>query len=206
MINASPSSPCLGRRQGPSFILSGGADGEVCVWGPMEVSSFGRAEGDRHLDRDEEVVGRYKCKQRLTGHHRSAVCVSSGRLEVVTGHEDGEPQHFFINVLASCPLARASAPTPRKWRAASFEGTHELGCLRTERFREADIASTTTGTVIVWWTATGMITMKSKVHSGPVRQLQFDATKVCRDCVLRGRDAQDVRVRPHAGFRRSSRC
>ncbi|CAM9361466.1 unnamed protein product [Ascophyllum nodosum] len=165
-------------HSGPSFILSGGADGEVCVWGPMEVSSFGRAEGDRHLDRDEEVVGRYKCKQRLTGHHRSAVCVSSGRLEVVTGHEDGEPQHFFINVLASCPLARASAPTPRKWRAASFEGTHELGCLRIERFREADIASTTTGTVIVWWTATGMITMKSKVHSGPVRQLQFDATKV----------------------------
>lgn len=34
------------------------------------------------------------------------------------------------------------------------------------------------GTVIVWWASTGLIMMKSKVHDGPVRQLQFDATKV----------------------------
>ena len=34
------------------------------------------------------------------------------------------------------------------------------------------------GTVIVWWASTGLIMMKSKVHRGPIRQLQFDATKV----------------------------
>lgn len=34
------------------------------------------------------------------------------------------------------------------------------------------------GTVVVWWASTGLIMMKSKVHAGPVQQLQFDATKV----------------------------
>lgn len=34
------------------------------------------------------------------------------------------------------------------------------------------------GTVVVWWASTGFIMMKSKVHAGPVQQLQFDATKV----------------------------
>lgn len=34
------------------------------------------------------------------------------------------------------------------------------------------------GTVVVWWASTGLIMMKAKAHEGPVRQLQFDATKV----------------------------
>lgn len=34
------------------------------------------------------------------------------------------------------------------------------------------------GTLVVWWASTGLIMMKSKAHGGPVRQLQFDATKV----------------------------
>lgn len=36
------------------------------------------------------------------------------------------------------------------------------------------------GTVVVWWASTGLIMMKSKVHAGPIQQLQFDATKVRR--------------------------
>lgn len=35
-------------------------------------------------------MARYECKRRLAGHHRSATCVSYGRLELVSGHEDGE--------------------------------------------------------------------------------------------------------------------
>ncbi|CAN0308989.1 unnamed protein product, partial [Ectocarpus sp. 12 AP-2014] len=71
---------------------------------------------------NEDELERYECKRRLAGHYRSATCVSYGRLELVSGHEDG--------------------------------------------------------TVVVWWASTGLIMMKSKVHSGPIRQLQFDATKV----------------------------
>lgn len=39
---------------------------------------------------DEDELGRYESKRRLTGHYRSATCVSYGRLELVSGHEDGE--------------------------------------------------------------------------------------------------------------------
>ncbi|CAM9423819.1 unnamed protein product, partial [Discosporangium mesarthrocarpum] len=92
-----------------SFLISGGADGDVRVWGP------GR-------DKTVEDFGGYVCQRRLASHQHPATCVSYGRLELVSGHEDG--------------------------------------------------------TIIVWWATTGLIMMTSRVHRGPVRQLQFDATKV----------------------------
>ncbi|CAM9770934.1 unnamed protein product, partial [Laminaria digitata] len=109
---------------GASFILSGGADGDIRLWGVARVSKFAKAGNTRDNSNkdDDSEVGRFECQRRLTGHQRSATCVSYGRLELVSGHEDG--------------------------------------------------------TVIVWWASTGLIMMKSKVHGGPVRQLQFDATKV----------------------------
>ncbi|CAM9114367.1 unnamed protein product [Scytosiphon promiscuus] len=107
---------------GASFILSGGADGDIRLWGAGNSSKFTKASENRANVDDEEELGRYECKRRLAGHYRSATCVSYGRLELVSGHEDG--------------------------------------------------------TVVVWWASTGLIMMKSKVHGGPVQQLQFDATKV----------------------------
>eukprot|EP00903_Cladosiphon_okamuranus_P006314 g6190.t1 len=107
---------------GASFILSGGADGDIRLWGAAKVSKFSKASANRATVDDEDELGRYESKRRLAGHYRSATCVSYGRLELVSGHEDG--------------------------------------------------------TVIVWWASTGLIMMKSKVHEGPVQQLQFDAIKV----------------------------
>ncbi|CAM9108876.1 unnamed protein product [Ectocarpus sp. 6 AP-2014] len=107
---------------GASFILSGGADGDIRLWGAGNVSRFSKARTNNATVDNEDELERYECKRRLAGHYRSATCVSYGRLELVSGHEDG--------------------------------------------------------TVVVWWASTGLIMMKSKVHSGPIRQLQFDATKV----------------------------
>ncbi|CAN0079350.1 unnamed protein product [Ectocarpus sp. 12 AP-2014] len=107
---------------GASFILSGGADGDIRLWGAGNVSRFLKARTNNATVDNEDELERYECKRRLAGHYRSATCVSYGRLELVSGHEDG--------------------------------------------------------TVVVWWASTGLIMMKSKVHSGPIRQLQFDATKV----------------------------
>lgn len=48
---------------------------------------------------DEDELGRYECKRRLAGHYRSATCVSYGRLELVSGHEDGKkrkPKSFIF--------------------------------------------------------------------------------------------------------------
>ncbi|CAM9393000.1 unnamed protein product [Choristocarpus tenellus] len=94
---------------GLSFLLSGGADGDVRVWGPRK-------------GRGIEEFGSYVCLRRLASNQHTATCVCYGRLELVSGHEDG--------------------------------------------------------TIIVWWATTGLVMMKTWVHKGPVRQLQFDATKV----------------------------
>ena len=78
---------------GASFILSGGADGDIRLWGVVKVSKFakaGNAGGNNNSNDDDSDVGRFECKRRLTGHHRSATCVAYGRLELVSGHKDGE--------------------------------------------------------------------------------------------------------------------
>lgn len=46
---------------------------------------------------DEDELGRYESKRRLAGHYRSATCVSYGRLELVSGHEDGEIEELRVN-------------------------------------------------------------------------------------------------------------
>lgn len=79
-------------RSGASFILSGGADGDIRLWGAGNISKFTKASENRVTVDDEEELGRYECKRRLAGHYRSATCVSYGRLELVSGHEDGEGQ------------------------------------------------------------------------------------------------------------------
>lgn len=81
--------PQLGNPQGASFILSGGADGDIRLWGAGKISKSGKASATQGGDGDTEV-GRYQCKRRLSGHYRSATCVFYGRLELVSGHEDGE--------------------------------------------------------------------------------------------------------------------
>ena len=82
---------CATVTQGVSFILSGGADGDIRLWGVAKVSKFATAGNTRDSNKDDDSeVGRFECKRRLTGHHRSATCVSYGRLELVSGHEDGE--------------------------------------------------------------------------------------------------------------------
>lgn len=45
---------------------------------------------------DENELGRYESKRRLAGHYRSATCVSYGRLELVSGHEDGEREEKCV--------------------------------------------------------------------------------------------------------------
>jgi len=81
------------QQSGASFILSGAADGDIRLWGAAKLSKFTRkASADRTTVDDEDELGRYECKRRLAGHYRSATCVSFGRLELVSGHEDGEEQ------------------------------------------------------------------------------------------------------------------
>uniref|UniRef100_A0A7S3JSW7 LysM domain-containing protein n=1 Tax=Aureoumbra lagunensis TaxID=44058 RepID=A0A7S3JSW7_9STRA len=40
------------------------------------------------------------------------------------------------------------------------------------------IGGTASGEVVVWWLATGDVLTRSKVHNGPVKDIQFDATRV----------------------------
>lgn len=123
------SDKCLNpRTKGTSFILSGGADGDVRFWSATKVSQLSNAPiswGSGNPDAEEEA-GRYECQRRLTGHYRSTTCVSYGRLEVVSGHEDGKrvPNVFPFTIINALFLS---------WRSlvrnvrATLEQT--IGCL-----------------------------------------------------------------------------
>lgn len=124
--------------------------------------------------------------------------MSYGRLEVVSGHEDGKraPKAFPFTIINALFFKLAAARTlrPRDARAndrvplvtVKTSDCHTraspeiLRCM--PPLKPFDIClhiiNNTSGIVIVWWLSTGMVMLKSKVHSGPVRQLQFDATKV----------------------------
>lgn len=79
--------------EGASFILSGCADGDIRLWGAAETTkvpgSSGALAGVTEGNGSDDKLKRYECKRRLSGHGYSVTCVSYGRLEVVSGHDDG---------------------------------------------------------------------------------------------------------------------
>lgn len=135
---------------GASFILSGGADGDIRLWGAREPPKgtkalpVGKGGGDGLGE-----LGRYECKRRLSGYYRSATCVSYGRLELVSGHEDGEirkkgmryrfPRWFALHFPGRSRRGDIFSGSMRSFQGLDFQGRIAVAPVFAILTSEADI-------------------------------------------------------------------